>query len=86
MKCVVVLKAVEEVTLQQMSINHRHRDTRTRAAGLLMLGRGLKARAIAAQLGVSGQSVYNWSVRHEVACRSCPHGNGGDHPCHRVNL
>jgi transposase len=51
-----------------------------------MLGRGLKARAIAAQLGVSGQSVYNWSVRHEVACRSCPHGNGGDHPCHRVNL
>jgi DNA-directed RNA polymerase specialized sigma24 family protein len=66
MKCVVVLKAVEEVTLQQM-------DTRTRAAGLLMLGRGLKARAIAAQLGVSGQSVYNWSVRHEVACGSCSH-------------
>lgn len=56
MKFVVVLKAVEELTLQQMSINHRHRDTRTSAAGLLMLGRGLKARAIAAQLGVSGQS------------------------------
>nr|WP_281282758.1 helix-turn-helix domain-containing protein [Paraburkholderia guartelaensis] len=33
---------------------------RTRAAGLLMLGLGLKARAIASQLGVSGQSVYNW--------------------------
>ncbi|WP_425468154.1 helix-turn-helix domain-containing protein [Paraburkholderia guartelaensis] len=43
-----------------MSINHRHRDMRTRAAGLLMLGLGLKARAIASQLGVSGQSVYNW--------------------------
>jgi hypothetical protein len=34
MKCVVVLMAVEELTLQQMSINHRHWDTRTRAAGL----------------------------------------------------
>ncbi|WP_208457798.1 hypothetical protein [Burkholderia sp. BCC0405] len=54
-----MLKAVEELTLQQMSINHRHRDTRTRAAGLFMLGRGLTARAIAAQLGMSGQSVYN---------------------------
>jgi PAS domain S-box-containing protein len=31
-------------------------------------------------------TVYKWYVRHEVACRSCPHGNGGDHPCHRVNL
>jgi hypothetical protein len=49
MKCVVVLKAVEELTLQQMSISLRHRDTRTRAAGLLMPGGGLKARAIAAQ-------------------------------------
>ncbi|WP_240975342.1 hypothetical protein [Paraburkholderia aromaticivorans] len=57
MKCVVVVKAVEELTLQQMSINHPHRDARTRAAGLLMLGRGLKPRAIAAQLAVSGQSV-----------------------------
>lgn len=61
MKCAAVLKAVEELALQQMSINHPQRDTRTRAAGLLMLGRGLKPLAIAAQLGVSGQSVYNWS-------------------------
>src|ERR1700761_3310405 len=81
MKCVVVLKAVEEVTLQQMSINHRHRDTRTRAAGLLMLGRGLKARAIAAQLGVSGQSVYNWSHawRERGICGLMGAHNGGRH-------
>jgi transposase len=81
MKCVVVLKAVEELTLQQMSINHRHRDTRTRAAGLLMLGRGLKAHAIAAQLGVSGQSVYNWSHawRERGICGLMGAHNGGRH-------
>ena len=35
-RCVVELSEAEEVTLQQLSINHRHRDTRTRAAGLLL--------------------------------------------------
>jgi transposase len=47
--------------LQQLSIHHKHRDTRTRAAGLLMLGRRIKPKVIAEQLCVSGQSVYNWS-------------------------
>jgi len=61
MKCVVNLSEAEEMTLQQLSINHRHRDIRTRAAGLLMLGRKIKPKVIAGQLGVSGQSVYNWS-------------------------
>ncbi|MFM0068767.1 helix-turn-helix domain-containing protein [Paraburkholderia aspalathi] len=61
MKCVVELSEAEETTLQQLSINHRHRDARTRAAGLLMLGRRIKPKVIAEQLGVSGQSVYNWS-------------------------
>jgi transposase len=61
MKCVVKLSEAEETTLQQLSINHKHRDTRTRAAGLLMLGRRIKPKVIAEQLGVSGQSVYNWS-------------------------
>lgn len=81
MKCVVVLEAVEELTLQQMSINHRHQDTRTRAAGLLMLGRGLKPRAIAADLGVSGQSVYNWSHawRERGICGLMGAHNGGRH-------
>ena len=32
------------------------------------------------------EAIYRWWVRHEVACRSCPRGNGGDHPCHRVHL
>src|ERR1700739_456336 len=60
MKCVVELSGAEEMTLQQLSINHRHRDTRTRAGGLLMLGRRIKPKVIAEQLGVSGQTVYNW--------------------------
>lgn len=38
-RCVVELSEAEEVTLQQLSINQRRRDTRTRAAGVLMLGR-----------------------------------------------
>ena len=85
MKCVVELTEAEDQTLQQLSVNHKHRDARTRAAGVLLLGRGVKLTEIASKLGVSGQSVYNWAVRHEVACRSCSRGNGGDHPCHRVN-
>ncbi|HTR11284.1 MAG TPA: helix-turn-helix domain-containing protein [Paraburkholderia sp.] len=82
MKCVVVLKAVEELTLQQMSINHRHQDTRTRAAGMLMLGRRIKPRAIAAQLGVSTQSVYNWSHawRERGVCGLMGSHNGGRRP------
>ena len=85
MKCVVELSDAEDKTLHQMSLNHQHRDMRIRAAGVMMLGRKIKLTEVALQLGVSGQSVYNWAVRHEVACRSCSRGNGGDHPCHRVN-
>ncbi|WP_216674984.1 hypothetical protein [Paraburkholderia elongata] len=61
MKCVVELNEAEEITLQRLSINHRHRETRTRAAGLLMLGRRIKPKVIALQLDVSGQTVYNWA-------------------------
>jgi hypothetical protein len=85
MKCVVKLSEAENTTLQQLSLNHKHRDMRTRATGVMLLGRKVKLTEIASKLGVSGQSVYNWAVRHEVACRSCPRGNGGDHQCHRVN-
>lgn len=56
MKCVVELSEAEELTLQQLSINHKHRNTRTRAAGLLMLGRRIDPKVIAEQLGVTGQS------------------------------
>ncbi|OXJ21419.1 transposase, partial [Burkholderia sp. HI2714] len=52
MKCVVVLTEVEELTLQQLSINHWHQDIRTRGAGVLMLGQRLKVPVIAKRLGV----------------------------------
>ena len=79
MKCVIELTEAEEITSQQLSINHRHRDTRTRAAGLLMLGRRIKPKVIAEQLGVSGQSVYNWSPawRDSGVCGLMGGNNGG---------
>ena len=79
MKCVVELSEAEETTLQQLSINHKHRDTRTRAAGLLMLGRRIKPKVIAEQLSVSGQSVYNWSHawRDSGVCGLMGGHNGG---------
>ncbi len=61
MKCVVELSEAEDKTLQQMSLNHPHRDIRIRAAGVLMLGRKIKLTEVAKQLEVSGQSVYNWA-------------------------
>lgn len=61
MKCAAVLTEVEELTLQQLSINHWHQDIRTRAAGMLMLGQRVRVVAIAERLGVSDQAIYNWS-------------------------
>ena len=60
MKCVLELDDVQRQTLEQLSANHRHRDVRTRASGLLLLARGLSAPQAAARLNVSAQSVYNW--------------------------
>lgn len=70
------------MTLQQLSINHRHRDTRTRVAGLLMPGRGIKPKVIAEQLGVSGPSVHNWSHawRDSGVCGLMGGHNGGRPP------
>ena len=61
MKCLIELTETEDKTLQQLSINHKHRDIRTRAVGVMLLGRKTKLSEIAATLGVSGQSVYNWA-------------------------
>ena len=47
MKCVLELSEVEKLTLEQLSLNHWHRDIRTRAAGLLMLGNGMSAPKVA---------------------------------------
>ena len=60
MRCVVELSEVEKLTLEQLSLNHRHRDIRTRAAGMVMLGNGLSAPKVARRLGMSVQSPYNW--------------------------
>ena len=81
MKCVVDLSEVEEITLQQLSINHRHRDARTRAAGLLQLGRKVKPKAIAEQLGVSDQSIYNWArARRDGGVCALMGGHNGGRP------
>jgi len=61
MKCLIELTETEDKTLQHLSINHKHRDIRTRAVGVMLLGRKMKLSEIAATLGVSGQSVYNWA-------------------------
>ncbi|WP_353962194.1 helix-turn-helix domain-containing protein [Crenobacter oryzisoli] len=47
--------------MQQLALNHRHRDIRTRATGMLHLARGLKHKEIAAEIGVSHHPLYNWS-------------------------
>uniref|UniRef100_A0A1I9YLH6 Uncharacterized protein n=1 Tax=Paraburkholderia sprentiae WSM5005 TaxID=754502 RepID=A0A1I9YLH6_9BURK len=60
MKCVVELSEAEEMTLQQLSIKHMHRDTRTRAAALSLLGHRTNCKLTAEQLRVSGQSVRDW--------------------------
>ena len=73
MKCTIKLSEAERHTLQQLSVNHRHRDIRTRAAGLLLLGSGLSAPKAAISLQVSAQSIYNWSPAcgRSKACAGC---------------
>ena len=61
MKCVVKLTEAEDQMSQQLSVNRKHRDARTRAAGGRLLGRRVKLIEIASKLGVGGQSVYNWA-------------------------
>jgi len=61
MKCRVKLVKAEEITLQEMAINHRFKNSRRRATGLLMLARGEKPKVICEALGVSDQAVYNWA-------------------------
>jgi transposase len=60
MKFSVFLDESVRITLQQLAINHPHRDARCRAAGILALAEGLSPTAAAAQIGVSKQSLYNW--------------------------
>jgi len=61
MKCGVKLDKAQEITLQEMAINHRFKNSRRRATGLLMLARGDKPKIVCEALGVSDQAVYNWA-------------------------
>src|SRR5579863_1406871 len=67
MKCTVELTDVERHTLQQLSLNHGHRDFRMRATGLLLRARGLKVHDVARELEVSYQTVYNWDLNADRA-------------------
>lgn len=81
MKCIALLTEAEKLTLEQLSLNHRHRDIRNRAAGVLLLGSGLSAPKVAARLGVSVPSPYNW-VRAWSKSGVCGllTGHGGGRP------
>ena len=81
MRCVVELSEVEKLTLEQLSLNHRHRDIRTRAAGVVMLSNGLSAPKVAQRLGMSVQSPYNW-VRgwNELGLCGLLSGHSGGRP------
>jgi transposase len=56
----LILEEAERLTLLQLSLNHRHRDIRYRAAGLLRLSQGLKPQQVCEELGVSHQTPYSW--------------------------
>ncbi|WFQ79807.1 helix-turn-helix domain-containing protein [Xenorhabdus sp. SF857] len=60
LKSNITLSEAERITLQQLALNHRHRDIRTRGTGLLMLARGIKPRQIAAEMGCSLRVIYDW--------------------------
>lgn len=60
MECKLVLTEVEKLTLEQLGVNHRHRDIRTRATVLVLMSNGLSPPKAAERVGVSVQSPYNW--------------------------
>ena len=61
MKFLVKLTTEQRLTLQQLAVNHQHRDIRTRAMGLLRLSRLNDPAHVAQEIGVSQTSVYNWA-------------------------
>ena len=69
MKCVVELTEAEDQTLQQLSVNHKHRDARNRAAGVLLLGRRVKLTEIAKWLAHTSSFVSMKTRRTTSAVR-----------------
>ena len=55
MNCVVLLSKAKKLTLEQLFLNHQHRDIYTQAAGVLLLGIGSSASKVAERLGASVQ-------------------------------
>ena len=53
------LTAEEQITLQQLSLRHQHRDIRTRASGLLLLAQGMTLVDVTARIYVSDRVSYN---------------------------
>ncbi|AIV66677.1 transposase family protein [Burkholderia pseudomallei K42] len=54
------LTEVEKETLLNLESNHRHRDIRVRATGILMVNSGMAVRRVAMHINVSQQTVYHW--------------------------
>ncbi|RXV64562.1 transposase [Burkholderia stabilis] len=66
----LLLTEVEKETLLNLESNHRHRDIRLRATGILLVNSGLAVRRVAARINVSPQTVYHWihAWREEGIC------------------
>ncbi|PHM39509.1 helix-turn-helix domain-containing protein [Xenorhabdus miraniensis] len=78
MKSNITLSEPERITLQQLALNHPHRDIRTRGTGLLMLARGLKPRQIAVEIGCSLRVIYDWvHVWHDSGIAGLLGGHAG---------
>ncbi|PHM66085.1 helix-turn-helix domain-containing protein [Xenorhabdus kozodoii] len=78
MKSNITLSEPERLTLQQLALNHPHRDIRTRGTGLLMLARGLKPRQITAEIGCSLRVIYDWvHVWHDSGIAGLLGGHAG---------
>lgn len=81
MQCTVQLTEPERHTLQQLSLNHVHRDIRTRAAGILLLARKLTPKEIGAELCVTPRVVYNWyHAWYELGLCGLLKGHSGGRP------
>lgn len=78
MKSKIALSEPQRITLQQLALNHRHRDIRARGTGLLMLARGLNPRQIAAETGCSVRVIYNWvHTWHDLGIAGLLGGHAG---------
>lgn len=75
------LTAIERATLEEMGAHHRYASFRLRAKGILSLDAGHKPAVVAAILGRTQQSVYNWAKWwREDGLAGILNGNKGSPP------